>query len=104
MTNPLVEVGDRVEATTDEKCSNVVNDVPFSNGSIQSDSLQDDRTNFKSRGYLSAQETWNVIFCFLAWACNVSIVTLGASACFFLSCIPQMPTSDESNNFLIYKW
>jgi hypothetical protein len=27
---------------------------------------------------LSPLEKWNVFFCFLAWACNVSIVTLGA--------------------------
>jgi hypothetical protein len=26
---------------------------------------------------LTVQEIWNLLFCFLAWACNVSTVTLG---------------------------
>jgi MFS family permease len=31
--------------------------------------------------YLTVQEIWNLSFCFLAWACNVSTVTLGNYYC-----------------------
>ena len=31
--------------------------------------------------HLTVQELRNLLFCFLAWACNVSIVTLGMYFC-----------------------
>ena len=34
---------------------------------------------------LSVREIWNLSFCFLAWACNVSIVTLGKTEPFFVN-------------------
>lgn len=48
------------------------------NGTNDKITLDDDNDiNDTNRAYLTGQEIWNIIFCFLAWACNVSIVTLG---------------------------
>ena len=84
MKNPSVEFGDTVDVKHhmhDGNKKNVLNDVPFSNETTENlridDDNEDDDVNDNSRGHLSLQEIWNILFCFLAWACNVSIVTLG---------------------------
>ena len=46
--------------------------IKLHNDDDNSPNISDD-----NRGHLSGKEIWNIIFCFLAWACNVSIVTLG---------------------------
>jgi hypothetical protein len=94
MTNLPVALDDTVvaEHQIDYIRKNTCNDVPVSNTeadeNIEHDD-QDDSLNDKSRGHLSAQETWNIIFCFLAWACNVSIVTLGKFVCSFYPTDPN---------------
>ena len=81
MTNPSAKQDDAVaeEWLVEDKRDA----VPFSNGTKENINLDDGDNhvdgdiNETDRAHLSGQEVWNLIFCFLAWACNVSIVTLG---------------------------
>jgi hypothetical protein len=80
MTTPSIDLEDdgaaAVQHTDDKKIS--TRDAIHSNGNTEIVALNDDSDiSDTNRAHLTGQETWNIIFCFLAWACNVSIVTLG---------------------------
>lgn len=68
MTNLSVELDDCVVAEhhIDDISKDTFNDVPFSNDTNENIELddKDDSPNDKSRGHLSAQETWNIFFAF----------------------------------------
>ena len=83
MTTPSIDL-EEVEAAVhhmeDKNLVTASTDVMlYSNsGSNVKITLDDNNEiNDTNRTHLTGQETWNIIFCFLAWACNVSIVTLG---------------------------
>ena len=74
MTPPLIDLVDTETAVVQmEDKSVAIEDAMKGNSTFDGDNDIDD----KHRAHLSAKEIWNIMFCFLAWACNVSIVTLG---------------------------
>lgn len=56
-----------------------IHEVPISSPTIAKDEedCADVAINPEKCDHLTVQEIWNLLFCFLAWACNVSTVTLG---------------------------
>ena len=79
MTTPSPSINfDDAEAAVHHMEDKLSRGEAHGNGTNDNITLDDDNDiNDKNRAHLTGQEIWNIIFCFLAWACNVSIVTLG---------------------------
>lgn len=82
--HPLIED----DIVVEEECypvkrnSSSTTEVRYSNDVAEEDKKINSFSSEENRANLTGQERWNIFFCFLAWACNVSIVTLGMFDCF----------------------
>ena len=81
MTGPDLESADAAiqqhHATDDVTLAPGTTTTHDHNIKLHNDDVNSPNISEDNRGHLSGKEIWNIIFCFLAWACNVSIVTLG---------------------------